>query len=87
VADEKRKRGRPPLPPSQRKPRVSGKHAPAPPDRLARVHALVSAVGIDVLAAIVGTSRGQIGPIVRGERSISEARLSEWEEKVRERVA
>jgi hypothetical protein len=80
--------GRPPGSPNKkgRKPNraksPSGPHRGAPPDRLARLRALVDAVGLAPLASLVGTRPGQIGPILRGERSIGEARLGEWERAV-----
>ena len=71
------------LPPELRAPRQSGPHRAAPPDRIARVQALVDGLGLAEMAEAAGTRPGQVGPILRGERSIGVARIVQWEERCR----
>jgi hypothetical protein len=71
------------LPPELRARRQSGPHRAAPPDRIARVRALVDALGLAAMAEAAGTRPGQVGPILRGERSIGVARLEAWEHRCR----
>lgn len=68
-----------------------GPHRGAPPDRIARVRALLAIVdplnvlgdsAVLLLGRIVGVRAGQIGPILRGERTISEGRVAGWEAAV-----
>lgn len=69
----------------------SGPHKSAPPDRITRLRNLLAILepldvlhdgAVVILGPIVGCKPGQIGPILRGERSIGEARLCRWEQLV-----
>lgn len=98
---EPKKRGRPPLPPEQRKPRKSGpsgksgKARPPSPEQVAAVRDLIRRVdpanAYDgrgfLLARAVGVEPSRVSAILAGKRGISGAMLEWWGRLVDERIA
>lgn len=89
------RRGRPPLPPEQRRPPSSGpsgRTPPPSPELVARVHALLERIyppatwpsgpplgAASELARRVGARPEAVQRVLSGRRAVSERRISEWE--------
>jgi hypothetical protein len=95
----KRGRGRPPKAPADKAPKkrgTSGKHTPAPPERVEHLRRILRIVDpLDAMgdkaaatvARILGIQSGTLTMILRGERTASDAKIKGWEAAVREWAA